>query len=104
MLRIAHTLIIAILILALFATSYFVYRTVFTTIGQVDSILSLQSTLQVEPIDFNRLEEVEALWEEKNQMGDITITRDPFLGVPEAPTAETPTTTPVVVPDATFDL
>lgn len=80
-LRIFMLLILGGLASLILVTMWFAYIRVETTIGQVQSIILLQSELQIEPIDFNRLEKVEAAWTEKRSTSTISTERDPFQAV-----------------------
>lgn len=57
---------------------YFVYNNVYVIVGSVDSILTLQSDLKIEAIDFTRLDRVTASWNERNAQTIIILPRDPF--------------------------
>lgn len=77
-LRILSLLMMMVLIAVAGGTAIFVYARVSNTIGQVQSILVLQSELGVEPINFGRLEQVQAAWEAKHATSTLDIARDPF--------------------------
>ena len=77
-LRITSIVLTGMLLLAFLWTVWFVYTHVQNTISQVESIIVLQSELQIEPIDFARLESVEESWQRKHNPEPPAITRDPF--------------------------
>ena len=78
-LRMFSILIIALLAGLIFATILFVYQTIMNTIGQVQSISLYQSELQIELIDFNRLDKIEKKWEEKISDEKLDLKRNPFV-------------------------
>jgi hypothetical protein len=59
-------------------TVWFAFTRIQNTIGQVESIVLLQSELQIEFIDFDRLEKVTEAWEIKHSETQVEILRDPF--------------------------
>lgn len=92
-LRILSLLLMMVLIAVAGGTAIFVYARVSNTIGQVQSILVLQSELGVEPINFGRLEQVQAAWEAKHATTTLVISRDPFQTAPTPPPPSTELTT-----------
>ncbi len=81
-LRLLSFLIIFLLILAVMFTVYFVYSSIINSIGQIQSIISYRSEVNIELIDFNRLDKIEKYWTEKTDSKLSEIKRDPFVDVP----------------------
>lgn len=80
-LRIMSMLLIGFLVFIIGVTISFAYQSVTRTIGQVQSIILLQSEINIEPIDFSKLERVREEWERKQSTSTIAIGRDPFNAV-----------------------
>lgn len=77
-LRMLSIFTIAVLVFTVFGTIFFVYTSIVSTIGQVQSIALYQSELRVELIDFNLLAETEMAWEKKFEAELPAIKRNPF--------------------------
>ena len=78
-----------ILLVVAGGTAGFVYYRVTNTIGQVQSIIILRSELGVDPINFGRLEKVQAAWEAKHATTTLSIARDPFQPAPPPSSSST---------------
>jgi len=88
-LRVISMLVIFLLALVAIGTALFVYREITNTIGQVQSIALYQSELRIELINFNGLDKIEKKWNEKYNVEDMEIVRNPFVQIiPEAPAEE----------------
>ncbi len=94
--RLIHLGLIGVFCLLFIVTALFVYRSVFTTIGEVEAIMTLETDLRIEPIDFDRLQTVESRWTAKHAPAEWSMPRNPFTGV-----ARAATTTPALEPVAT---
>jgi len=77
--RLISIFTIAILVTILAGTMFFVYTSIVSTLGQVQSIALYQSQLRIELIDFARLEKIEKKWNEKFDTTELNIERNPFL-------------------------
>lgn len=77
-LRIISLVAFALAFCVISITVYFVYSNVYSIVGSVDAILTLQSDLKIEPIDFTRLDRVSAAWNQKHASTTIVLPRDPF--------------------------
>ena len=80
-LRIVSLITLSLFVLIIAGAGLFVYNTVFTTIGKVESILSF-NTLAIQTIDFDRLDSIESAWDKKNPTTTLKILRDPFGPIP----------------------
>ena len=87
-LRLLTLLIIGLLVFALGATAFFVYRSVTSSIGQIQSIILLQSELYIEPIDFDAFNKGRSAWNIKHATTTMMIARDPFNAANEATSSE----------------
>jgi hypothetical protein len=78
-LRIISLAISVVLTGLLGVTIFFVYNNVYNTVDNVETILTLQSDLKIEPIDFTKLDRVNQAWIEKHSTSTIILTNDPFV-------------------------
>src|SRR3989344_3526279 len=88
-LRILSLFMLMILILVAGSTAFFVYYRLINTIGHVQSIIVLRSVLCMDPVNFERLEKVQAAWETKHATTTLLIVRDPFQAAPAAAASST---------------
>jgi len=77
-LRMVSLLLIFILLTMFSATLTFVYQSVISTIGQIQSIVIYQSASVIDLIDFQRLNKVEKEWHNKLNIQLAPLVRDPF--------------------------
>ena len=82
-LRVLSLLLLTCLILTIAGTVFFVYSRVIKSINQVETIIILQSQLKIEPIDFEKLDKVEASWNLKHSTSTPFIETDPFNRIVE---------------------
>ena len=96
-LRLINIGIILLAVAGISYIGYFLYNKIYTTIGQVQNIILIESQMQGSIIDFETLEEAIYAWEEKYTTSTPPISRDPFSVAPtitEAPPSPAPTSTP----------
>lgn len=86
-LRVVSIIMIGLMAAVVGSTIFFLYESVYTVIGQIQSITALQGSVAFEAINFERLEKVQAAWDKKHEQRDLTILRDPFSATPST-TAE----------------
>ncbi|MFA4830855.1 MAG: hypothetical protein WC862_00910 [Patescibacteria group bacterium] len=77
-LRLISLGLIGIFAISIISVGFFIYQHIYTVVGQVQSILVLESQLGAAVVDFNTLEKVEAAWQEKYSANPPLIARDPF--------------------------
>lgn len=77
-LRLASLVIAPLVLATAIFVIYFIYQTVFTTVGQAQAIIYLQKQLGTDVVDFDRYEKVEAKWQEKINGAGVEIEKDPF--------------------------
>lgn len=77
-LRIVSLIMFGLLLIGLLGVTIFIYNNIYTAIGQVQSIIVLESKLGIEAINFDLFEKVKKAWEEKQTDSLPTINRDPF--------------------------
>mgnify|MGYP007066213636 CR=1 FL=1 len=80
-LRILSLLIVGIIGVILIFSVYFLYEKIFITISQSQAIFSLDPSINIELINFNKNEQVDKAWKEKYIRNNININRDPFYSV-----------------------
>ena len=76
---------------------FFLYNRIFTTIGQVQNILVIDSQIQGDIIDFKTFDKLDANWNAKYAESTSTIIRDPFTPV-QVVVIESPTSTGTSTP------
>ena len=77
-LRIVNMVFIGMLMAGVIVGSYFIYKNIFYTIENSESLFLTQNMPITEVIDFNKYEKVRKAWQEKNLGALPKITRDPF--------------------------
>ena len=70
---------------------FFLYENIYTSLGQMEAIAALQSSIGYETIDFDRLDAVKAAWEEKHAPNRLVPVRDPFTSLAASSTSTTVT-------------
>ena len=77
-LRLLTIIITGFLLTILGATCFFLYQKIYLSIGTADYIMSLESNLGIEPINFQLNEKVEKNWQKKYTARIPENIRDPF--------------------------
>lgn len=88
-LRVTMVVFISLLLLAIGSTVFFVYTHVYSTIGDVRSLIIQSDNFGFEIIDFRRLETVQGQWDIKHSASTTHFARDPF----------TPVAPPEIIPE-----
>lgn len=80
-----------LLLLGIILTIIFVYSSITNTIGQIQSIVTIQTEGNIQLINFGKLDKIEKYWEDNINTELPVTTRNPFIEVapPPAPEVET---------------
>lgn len=96
------TIILSILVGAGYL-GYFLYEKIYTTIGQVQNILVIDTQIQGDIIDFGTLDRLEEEWQLKYATSTPSIDRDPFSAPPVIEETIIPTSTPSTTPEEVLE-
>ena len=77
-LRLVNIVVIGLMAAIVGSTTFFLYESVYTVIGQIQAITALQSNVSSEAVNFEQLEKVQAAWDKKHDKKNLDLRRDPF--------------------------
>ena len=77
-LRLLSFFIIGIIGVSVIGGILFVYSNIYTAIGQTQTVISLNTSLTIEIIDFGRYDRVDKAWKDKYSDRELKLSRDPF--------------------------
>ncbi len=87
-LKIISLVVIGLILFAFGLSIYFVYRNIYQTIGEMQSIIILKSQMNTEVINFDKLQKVKEKWAEKQTSTTPQLNRDPFYAAPTTSTLD----------------
>ena len=90
LLRIVTLVCFGVMLVSICSVGFFLYENIYTSLGQIEAISALQSTLGYEALDFERLEAVRAAWQNKHTPLPLVAVRDPFRSVSSTQAGPTP--------------
>lgn len=71
-----------VILLAVGGSVWFIYNNIYRTLDRAHEILVFKSDPFFDPIDFDRYERVEDLWQVKYVAESVEVSRDPFKSIP----------------------